>query len=135
MGPRDRLDVQKLQRWALGRYRWDKLMRTHGRGSGEERPPLVPKTALIAPKISDPDSFTGVSLIPGGRYLVTTTLATQTMALWDLGEAGQPPLQEPLLVASVCLENFRWGQRDVQLVGNCIRIVFLEMQDRECVLS
>jgi len=110
-------------------------MRTHGQGSGEERPPLVPKTALTPSNISDPDCYTGVSLIPGGRYLITTTLDTETMALWDLGEVGQPPLKEPLLVASIHLESFQWGQRDVQLVGNCIRIVFLEMQDRECVLS
>ncbi len=47
---------------------------------------LIARSHRIIP--SKGDEFSGIFLVPGGRYLVT--LATISLAVWDLGIPGYP---------------------------------------------
>ncbi|KAF6752215.1 hypothetical protein DFP72DRAFT_905290 [Ephemerocybe angulata] len=59
----------------------------------------------------------GLYLVPGGRFLVI--FDSVVLALWDLGVAGLPPLENPLLVAQT---RFRLGEFGINVAEHGPRI-------------
>jgi hypothetical protein len=94
------MDLLELIRAALGPHRWNRLLTAHHAGLGQQdeesssQRSLEPLSSATFAPLNDllVDRF----LVPGGRYLVVWSL--EALYLFDLGQVGQKPLENPILV-------------------------------------
>lgn len=59
-----------------------------------------------------------------GQYVVCFIPETHTVSLWDVGVAGQVPLEQARLVGTVTFD-FQWRIAEVYLVDECLNFLFL----------
>ena len=123
MGPKETISCEHLQRWALGPRRWSRLIKAHARRTVEGHPSLVPRTTIKLNLAPLDDVAVDVSQVLGGQYIVTTVFDTRRMYLWDLGVAGQKPLDKATQLDCVEIGDGWYSSRMFQ-VGEFIRVVF-----------
>lgn len=122
----DNMDIEDLQRAAMGRYRWGQLLEQNWLQTTSEElsnPPVVipasePITLPSAMTMGQFDSGEKDStfyLIPGGRYLVL--VAFPSLKLLDLGIPGRRPLSTPLELAKVELVVVAESAHEVRLLA------------------
>ena len=108
--PSRNLTIPQLQRWALGPHRWDQLIEAHQRPARARHVPLIPKSTRLIGWILQQGHQgrcpTRFKLIDGGRFFVSYSAESNTLALWDFREAGGAPSDCPRLAASLDLDKF-----------------------------
>ncbi|RXW21459.1 hypothetical protein EST38_g4394 [Candolleomyces aberdarensis] len=98
----DSMDIAELKRAVFGHYRWTHLIKRYslpserlGRGWEYVQPVSTSRVGYGGQLIAQ-------FLVPGGRFLFVNTSddVRVYVKLWDLGSAGRPPLESPILVSS-----------------------------------
>ena len=113
------LDLDQLQRIALRPNLWDELVNANTHDPGQLGPVLSPKSTItVRPKGLEAEET--ISLIAGGRYLLTMAQENLNLKLWDLGPPGKG-LESPVLVADDAT-TWVWNKFDVQVFRECIRV-------------
>jgi hypothetical protein len=104
------MDVRDLQRAALGPTLWQNKVRRQA-GMGPDKPiSSIERTfgSDYDPGLSSRDNFSGVSLIPGGRYLISYSY--HYITLWDMGPPTPAILKQytPKVVDTFSLRETGW---------------------------
>jgi Serine/threonine protein phosphatase 2A, regulatory subunit len=114
------LDLDRLRKLALCPHRWDALVNKCTHDAGHPGHKLTPKSK-ISFRANEEGIREGSDLIPGGRYLLTTSTELHTLKLWDLGLPGKG-VETVALVAEKTLDD-TWEDLEISVYGECIRVI------------
>jgi hypothetical protein len=105
----EKMDLGALQRAALGPYRWKRLIEKHhandikGVPNVTELKPISTTNLPNAWPYEHGWSTTGLYLVPGGRFLLTTRKSV--LQLWDNGPVGEAHRVRSHVVAEHVLQE------------------------------
>lgn len=113
----DSMDLVQLQRAATRPLRWARLVQRHSVLAGGLKlssEGIKPVSSITMDSRRSQGSTSQSFLVPGGRFLflIADSPMDRLVDLWDLGSAGQPPLDGPILIASL-----KWPPSAIKL-GN-----------------
>lgn len=102
----DSMDLVELQRAATRSLRWAHLAQRYSVLAGDLKlssDGIKPVSSITMDSRRSQDSTSQSFLVPGGRFLflIANSPMDRFVDLWGLGSAGQPPLDSPILIASL----------------------------------
>ncbi|RXW21460.1 hypothetical protein EST38_g4395 [Candolleomyces aberdarensis] len=97
----DSMDIVELKRAVFGNCRWTHLIQRHSLPYKHLERGWKCVQPASRSRVGYSGRFIAQFLVPGGRFLFVNTSndVEVYVKLWDLGSAGRPPLERPILVS------------------------------------
>lgn len=107
--PIEEMEVQDLQRAALGPALWKNKVHRHAKLGSDHPLPHIERSfgGDYEPGLSRRTPFRQVHIVPGGRYLISTS--AKFITLWDLGSPTPALCRTPSVLNTFSLTGTGWS--------------------------